>query len=180
MPKKVSNYISRIKTNASKYCLYEDIENNKQLYLQASSPIRRLVDILNNIAIMNIIYNTSISKDNIMNKFYNFWTSKEQLEYINISSRSIRKVQSKCHIYAQYISNKEQNLPQTYIGYIFDKITKCDGKYQYMVYIPSINLATYATFLEEFDNFTCREFNLFVFMNEEQDKNKIKLHLVPS
>ena len=180
LPKNVSNYINRIKTNASKYCLVENIENDKQLYLQASSPIRRLVDILNNIAIMNIICNTSNLIDNTMNNFYNFWTSKEQLEYINISSRSIRKVQSKCHIYAQYISNKEQNLPQTYIGYIFDKITKCDGKYQYMVYIPSINLTTYATFLEEFDNFTCREFNLFVFMNQERDKNKIKLHVVPS
>ena len=117
---------------------------------------------------------------NEMNNFYNLWTSDEQLDYINISSRSIRKVQSKCHIYSQYILNKEKNISQVYKGYVFDKLIKHDGKYQYMVYIPSINLTTYATFLENFENYTSHEFNLFVFMNQEQDKNKIKLHLVPS
>lgn len=182
LPKNVYDHINKIKTNASKYSLYEDIEEDTQLYLQASSPIRRLVDILNNIAILNAMKDKEEGKicSNEMNNFYNLWTSDEQLDYINISSRSIRKVQSKCHIYSQYILNKEKNISQVYKGYVFDKIIKHDGKYQYMVYIPSINLTTYATFLENFENYTSHEFNLFVFMNQEQDKNKIKLHLVPS
>lgn len=184
LPKNVYDHIKKIKTNASKYSLCKDIEEDVQLYLQASSPIRRLVDILNNIAILNAVKDKDQEEKKIdlneMNNFYNLWTSDEQLDYINISSRSIRKVQSKCHIYSQYISNKEKNISQIYTGYVFDKIIKYDGKYQYMVYIPSINLTTYATFLEDFENYTSHDFNLFVFMNQEQDKNKIKLHLVPS
>lgn len=180
LPKNVYEHMRRIKTNASKYSLHQDVEEDTQLYLQASSPIRRLVDILNNIAILNAVKDKEKIELNEMNCFYDSWTSDQQLDYINMSSRSIRKVQSKCHIYSQYISNKEMNISQIYTGYVFDKIIKYDGKYQYMVYIPSINLTTYATFSEDFENYTSHDFNLFVFMNQEQDKNKIKLHLVPS
>lgn len=180
LPKNVYEHMRRIKTNASKYSLHQDVEEDTQLYLQASSPIRRLVDILNNIAILNAVKDKEKIELNEMNCFYDLWTSDQQLDYINMSSRSIRKVQSKCHIYSQYISNKEMNISQIYTGYVFDKIIKYDGKYQYMVYIPSINLTTYATFSEDFENYTSHDFNLFVFMNQEQDKNKIKLHLVPS
>lgn len=180
LPKNVYEHMRRIKTNASKYSLHQDVEEDTQLYLQASSPIRRLVDILNNIAILNAVKDKEKIELNEMNCFYDLWTSDQQLDYINMSSRSIRKVQSKCNIYSQYISNKEMNISQIYTGYVFDKIIKYDGKYQYMVYIPSINLTTYATFSEDFENYTSHDFNLFVFMNQEQDKNKIKLHLVPS
>ena len=111
-------------------------------------------------------------------KFYEFWTSPQQLEYINISSRTIRKVQSKCKIYSQYLYNKENNITQNYVGYVFDKLEKHDGKFQYMVYLPSLKLTTYITVLQDLENYSCHLFQLFVFMNQEQDKNKIKLHYV--
>ena len=173
LPVKVLQHICRIRTNSSKYGLYEETEKNTRLYLQASSPIRRLVDILNNISILKMMNFESKAMDN----FLEYWTKEEQMEYINISSRSIRKVQSKCQLLAQYFFNKENNISQTYQGYVFDKICKSDGKFQYMVYIPILNLTTYATFLKNIENYTSCEFKLFVFMNQEQDKNKIKLQL---
>lgn len=179
IPKSILFHISNFKIHSSRYCLLQNDGFNSEtnpLYLQASSPIRRIVDIINNIALLKLLLsnNTYFQK---ANKFYQHWTSPEQLEYINISSRTIRKVQSKCKIYAQYLHNKENNITQNYEGYVFDKLEKYDGKYQYMVYLPSLKLTTYITVLHDIENYSCHLFQLFVFMNQEQDKNKIKLQL---
>ena len=180
IPKDVLFHISNFKTHSSRYCLLHNYCTNSQesydLYLQASSPIRRIVDVINNIALLKVLLCTN-SKFQKANKFYDFWTSCEQIEYINISSRTIRKVQSKCKIYSQYLYNKENNITQNYIGYVFDKLEKYDGKFQYMVYLPSLKLTTYINVLQNLDNYSCHLFQLFVFMNQEQDKNKIKLQL---
>ena len=182
IPKNILFHISNFKTHSSRYCLLQDnSEINKEgkkkneLYLQASSPIRRIVDVINNIALLKVLLNDN--KFERASKFYEHWTNKEQLEYINISSRTIRKVQSKCKIYSQYLYNKENNIQQTYEGYVFDKLEKYDGKFQYMVYLPSLKLTTYITVLQDLENYSCHVFQLFVFMNQEQDKNKIKLQL---
>ena len=39
-----------------------------------------------------------------------------------------------------------------YQGYVFDKIKKeGDGKFQYMVYLPEINLTSYITMVDEYE-----------------------------
>ena len=188
IPRPILFHISNFKTHSSRYCLLRSSDQHKLeegeqsnfkanvLYLQASSPIRRIVDVLNNIALLKVLLgkNEHFQK---ANAFYEFWTSLEQLEYINISSRTIRKIQSKCKIYSQYLYNKENNIHQNYEGYVFDKLEKCDGKFQYMVYLHSLKLTTCITVLQDLDNYSCHLFQLFVFMNQEQDKNKIKLQL---
>ena len=111
-------------------------------------------------------------------EFYNKWTSMDNLEYINTSSRAIRKIQSKCQIYALHEENRKRNKENNYKGYLFDKIKKeGDGKYQFMVYLPSINLTSYITLLNDFDNYSVHNFSLYVFMSEENDKKKIKLQI---
>lgn len=182
IPQDVFNHINIIKGQAGTYCLYNEqqyrscMHQNIDIYLQATSPIRRLVDIINNIVLMKQLTTTQLSKDS--ESFYELWTSSEKLEYINISTRAIRKIQSKCKIYALYQSNLKNNINKSYQGYIFDKIKKeGDGKYQYMVYIPEINLSSYITLLENLDNYSSHYFDLYVFMNEESDKKKIKLQI---
>ena len=74
--------------------------------------------------------------------------------------------------------NKEQGRDMLYHGYLFDKILKeGDKKYQYMVYIQELNLTTYITLLEDLEEYSCHLFALYIFMNEENDKKKIKLQL---
>lgn len=185
IPKNILFHISNFKTHSSRYCLIHEKDNKESsehiedggLYLQASSPIRRIVDVINNIAVLDSLLENNSNFIGKAKKFYDHWTSPEQLEYINISSRTIRKVQSKCKIYSQYLYNKENNITQDYQGYVFDKLEKYDGKFQYMVYLPVLKLTTYITVLQNLDNYTCHTFRLFVFMNQEQDKNKIKLQL---
>ena len=66
-----------------------------------------------------------------------------------------------------------------YEGYIYDKIVKeGDGKFQYMVYLPEISLASYITMVHEFENYTKHFFKLYVFLSEENDKKKIKLQII--
>ena len=179
IPENILFHISNFKTHSSRYCLLHDkCEKNSEkneLYLQASSPIRRIVDIINNIALLKVLLDDVKFERAV--EFYEHWTNKQQLEYINISSRTIRKVQSKCKIYSQYLYNKENNIQPIYEGYIFDKLEKYDGKFQYMVYLPYLKLTTYITVLQDLENYSCHVFRLFVFMNQEQDKNKIKLQL---
>ena len=183
VPKDILDKINIIRNQSSSYCLYNEQEyhsvmhQNIDIYLQATSPIRRLVDILNNICIIDCF--TSIRLSEQTNRFYDHWTSPEKLDYINTSFRAIRKIQSKCQIYDKHEQNKKENKDVFYEGYIYDKILKeGDGKFQYMVYLPEISLASYITMVNEFDNYSKHSFKLYVFLSEENDKKKIKLQII--
>ena len=94
---------------------------------------------------------------------------------LNISlpdSQNNRIIDSKDIIFDSDILEENKKIKLT--GYISDD----DGKYQYMVYVPELDITTYVTLLQELNNFTCHLFSLFVFMNQENDKKKIKLQLV--
>lgn len=181
IPRSVYEHICVVKNKASQYCAYRkdiiyqsNIHKEIDAYAQASSPIRRLVDLLNNIAMMNVL--TPYGLSDTSTAFYRHWICDENIENINITSRAIRKIQSKCFIYEMYENNREHQ--HVYKGYVFDKAYKPgDGKYQYMVYIEPLQLTTYITLVEDVENFSCHFFSLYVFMSEENDKKKIKLQL---
>ena len=100
-------------------------------YIHITSPIRRLVDLLN---LMNIQTNMQIYEysDNAK-EFYNFWINK--LDYINTTMRAIRKVQTECTLLELCTNNPEIRTTK-YNGYLLDKIVRNDGLFQYMCYIP--------------------------------------------
>ena len=183
LPEPIYKHICVIKNRGSSYCLYDkssyksSMHKDIDVYLQISSPIRRLVDVINNIALLNSLQLYPISDNGLA--FYDYWTNEDRLEYINVSTRAIRKIQSKCKIYTHYELNKQLNSHKTYKGYVFDKLMKeGDGKYQYMVYIPEIDITTYITILNDLENYSSHVFSLFVFMSEENEKKKIKLQLI--
>lgn len=182
LPKEIYQHINIIKNKSSSYCLYDKqtyksmMRQDIDIYLQISSPIRRLVDVLNNIIMLDSLNLIVMSKE--AHDFYNNWTKEDNIDYINTASRAIRKIQSKCQIYALHEVHKRENKNIIYVGYLFDKIEKVgDGKYQYMVYLPEIQLTSYITMLEDLPNYSKHNFNLYVFMSEENDKKKIKLQI---
>jgi exoribonuclease R len=61
-------------------------------YIHITSPIRRLVDLLNMIKLQSVMGLISLSEN--ADKFYSRWL--RDLEYINTTMRSIRKVQCDC------------------------------------------------------------------------------------
>ena len=69
-------------------------------------------------------------------------------------------------------------MDKEYDGYLFDKISRNDGLYQFIVYLPEIKLSSRVTMREDCNNFDCKKFKLFLFNDEERFKKKIRLHLL--
>jgi hypothetical protein len=142
-------------------------------YIHITSPIRRLVDLLNMIKFQQNHNMISLSCD--ASNFYNKWI--EQIDYINITMRSIRKVQSDCGL-LDLCYNKPETLDKLYDGYCFDKLVRNDGLYQFIVFLPELRLASRITMRDNLENFEKRKYKLFLFNNEEKFKKKIRLQLV--
>ena len=162
-----------------KYCKFKDIDNHDMLeldaYVHATSPIRRLVDLLISLDLQKVEKLSVLSKDS--ETFYDKWTSDEKIEYINKTMRSIRKVQNDCSLLNLCENNKEM-LEKTYTGFIFDKIERNDKLYQYMVYIPELKMVNRFTSRYDMINNKNYEFKIFIFIDEIRLKQKIRLELI--
>ena len=91
--------------------------------------------------------------------------------------RSIRKVQNDCNLLALCTTNDELYNKQ-FNGFVFDKITRNDALYQYMVYLPEINMVNRYTSRFNRDNHTMQQFKIYLFNDEINLKKKIRLELV--
>jgi exoribonuclease R len=142
-------------------------------YLHITSPIRRLVDLLNIIK-FQLNENMIILRDSAKN-FYDKWT--DQLEYINITMRAIRKVQSDCNL-LELCTKKASLLNKLFDGYVFDKLIRNDGLYQYIVYLPELKLTSRITTRFEKTNYSCNKFKIYIFIDSDKLKQKIRLQLI--
>tara|TARA_Y100000816_G_C25969347_1_gene505812 strand:+ start:27 stop:671 length:645 start_codon:yes stop_codon:yes gene_type:complete len=177
--KDIKQFITLWKCTIGQYTLYDNINEHKMIskdgldvYMHITSPIRRLVDLLN----------ISILQENIgilkMNKGYKQFKKKwiENIDYINKTMRSIRKVQNECELLT-LCSTDPTLLDNTYIGYIFDKILTYKKQYQYMVYIPQLKLLNKIITNESYLNYSSFNFKLYVFTDEYKIKKKIRLQI---
>ena len=142
-------------------------------YIHITSPIRRLVDLLNMIKFQFVFGLENLSEN--ATKFYEKWLN--EIDYINTTMRSIRKVQCDCSL-LDLCHNSPEILEKEYDGYLFDKINRSDGLYQYVVFLPELKLSSRITLREDINNFINRKFKLFLFNDEENFKRKIRLHLL--
>jgi len=142
-------------------------------YIHITSPIRRLVDLLNIIKIQQKTGTIQLSESSEL--FYKKWL--EELDYINITMRSIRRVQCDCTL-LDLCANNTDILEKEYNGYMFDKIQRNDLLFQYIVFLPELKLSSRITLREDIENFENKKFKLFFFNDEERLKKKIRLYLV--
>ena len=142
-------------------------------YIHITSPIRRLVDLMNMIKIQSVTGIICLSDKSV--GFYNKWL--KDIDYINVTMRSIRKVQCDCTL-LDLCHNSPEVMEKEYEGYLFDKITRNDGLFQYIVFLPELKLSSRITLRDDFTNFDCKKFKLYLFDNEEKFKKKIRLSLV--
>jgi exoribonuclease R len=145
---------------------------NIDAYVHITSPIRRLVDLLNMIKIQKI---TSIELTEKAEFFYEKWLN--ELDYINTTMRTIRKVQCECSL-LDLCHNQPEIMDKEYQGYLFDKINRNDGLFQYIIYLPELKLTSKITLREHYEHFQMEHFKLYLFNNEDKFKKKIRLHLV--
>jgi len=179
VPDEVSKHIKIWNSASGQYIDGSEIDANTRhelldvdAYIHITSPIRRLVDLLNIIKFQQNKGMVALS-DNAA-KFYDNWIG--ELEYINVTMRAIRKIQCDCSLLDLCI-NKPETMEKMYDGYSFDKIVRNDGLFQYIVYLPELKLASRITLRENIENFQKCKFKLYLFMDEDNFKKKIRLQM---
>jgi len=154
-----------------------NLENNNihmNMYIHITSPIRRLIDLLNQIILTyNFGLVRTISDD--ARKFLEDWMM--QIDYINTAMRYIRKIQTSCELLCKCSQNPEI-MEKEYSGIVFDKIIKNDGFITYMVYLEELKLLSRITTQIDVENYTYHRFNLYLFEDEDKLKRKIRLQII--
>ena len=182
LPEDVRNFIRIWNSTAGHYIDVSSIRDGQNIshdllqleaYVHITSPIRRMVDLLNIIKFQQVLGLIQLSE--MSSKFYEKWLS--ELDYINTTMRSIRKVQNDCSLLS-YCVETLGVMEKEYEGYSFDKIIRNDGLYQYIVYLPELKLTSRMTIRDNLENFEIRNYKLFLFHNEEKFKKKIRLQLM--
>ena len=178
LPEEVCKFIKIWNSAAGQYIALEiGLQIKHELlemdaYIHITSPIRRLVDLLN---IIKFQQNTGIIQlSTNASRFYDNWL--KELDYINTTMRSIRRVQSDCSL-LQLCSSSPEVMEKIYDVYIFDKIVRNDGLYQYIAYLPELHLASRVTLREDIYNYTMRKCKMYLFNDEDNFKKKIRLQL---
>jgi exoribonuclease R len=143
-------------------------------YIHITSPIRRLVDLLNQIILFDNLYLVKMVS-NDAKLFLENWIN--QIEYINTSMRYIRKIQTSCQLLT-YCFHHPEIMEREYDGVVFDKVIKNDGFITYMVYLEELKLLSRITTQEELDNYSKHKFHLYLFEDEDKMKKKIRLKTV--
>ena len=181
LPEEISKFILSWNSSCGQY-IDGSIINEKNVrhelldmdaYIHITSPIRRLVDLLNIIKFQQITNLIKLSENS--NEFYNKWINN--LEYINTTMRSIKKVQNDCSL-LDLCANNIHIMEKEYTGYIFDKIYRNDNLYQYIVFLPELKLSSRITLRENYENYEIKKFKLFLFHNEEKFKKKIRIQII--
>ena len=151
---------------------HDDLNHQNKVYAQVTSPIRRLVDLINQTwMISNMVKGLSDGA----RAFIDHWT--QHLAYINVSMRSIRKVQTNCSL-LQNCTLRPEIMEEIYEGIVFDKQAKTHGLFSYMVYLKQLKLLSRVITTTDVDNHSTHTFRIFMFTSEDQTKKKIRVMLI--
>ena len=179
LPEKIGKFIKIWSCSSGQYSTYSDklghilVSEGVESYVHISSPIRRLVDILNSIKLQINLDIYAFGED--ANKFYEDWINK--LGYINITMRAIRKVQNDCTL-LDLITKDSSIKDKEFEGYVFDKIKRNDGLFQYIVYLHTIKILSRITVRHDLNNYSTASFKVYLLSDENTLKKKIRLQMI--
>lgn len=135
-------------------------------YVHITSPIRRLVDLLNQICFLKII-NAQLSQPAT-----DFLQSNcQSIQKINTTTKAIRKVQMNCEL--MYLSTHNDIMKNTYDAMVFQQTEK-----GYLVYISELKLLTKIKTTKDLSIKTIIQCKIYVFQKEDSITQKIKVELV--
>uniref|UniRef100_A0A6C0JP21 RNB domain-containing protein n=1 Tax=viral metagenome TaxID=1070528 RepID=A0A6C0JP21_9ZZZZ len=144
------------------------------VYIHITSPIRRLVDLLNQTLILKnrgLVKNITVDAVKFIEKWMN------ELDYINTSMRLIRKIQTECELLNR-VHNQPNLLDSEHDGVVFDKIMKSDGSINYMIYLEKIKLLSRINTHCNMPNFTNCQCRIYLFEDEDKVKKKIRVQII--
>lgn len=179
MPEDVTKFLKIWNCSTGQYSTFSDqlghilVSQGVDSYVHISSPIRRLVDLLNSITLQTNLGLIQFGENAIT--FYEKWVHK--LDYINTTMRAIRKVQTECNL-LEMITNRPNISDSLFDGYLFDKIKRNDGLFQYIVYLHEMKIVTRITARQDLNNYDSGKFKVYLFQDENTLKRKIRLQLM--
>ena len=147
---------------------------NMDTYAHITSPIRRLVDILNQTMFlhsMGII--SGIRLDAI--DFCERWVSK--IEQVNTDMKSIRKLQSDCELLYLYQKNPAV-LTNVYSGIVLEKQLRPSSAFLYTIYLVELQKVARVYTLHDYTELTQCMCRLVWFTDEDNIRDKIRLQIV--
>lgn len=170
----IKKFVKHWNSSGSEYNKFETMTGHEILkfdaYVHITSPIRRLVDLLNIMILQQKLGLLQMSKSG--KAFYQHW--QNNITYINTTMKSVRKVQNDCNLLALCT---DELLTEEFEGFVFDKTIR-DDTYQYMVYLPKIKMVNRYSSKNNIDTFTTQMFKIYLFQDEVNLKKKIRLELL--
>ena len=141
-------------------------------YVHITSPIRRLVDILNQTLFIQQMGVAEISEN--ATQFIDKWMRK--IEYVNMKTKAIRKAQTECDMMARCHDTPDL-LMQIYDGVVFNKVGPNDGMIGYSVYIEELKAFSKIKTLIDMPEYSEAKFKLYYFGDEHDGKRKIRFQI---
>jgi hypothetical protein len=164
------------------YCTHDQVQPHDVLglssYVHITSPIRRLVDLLNLIDIQGENMSSTAKR------FATNWCKR--LDYINTTMKAIRKVQNNCTLLATYLKDTTEG---RYTGLLFNKTLLSEGQsnseamykpeamYKFTVYIPALKMVSTIKTTQNFDNYRTVVVAAHSFMDEDNVLKKIRVQI---
>lgn len=176
IPEEVAQFINI--WNCQYICINKDEPDVKlshsnlklDVYVHITSPIRRLVDILNIIQLQKIKNIHCQSEQSL--QFYEKWI--HDIDYINTTMKNIRKVQMDCELLHAYTTLTEKN----YEGVIIEKMSRENGMYQYYIYLPVLKLSSRIISTQDYPIYSKHTCCLYIFYEEDKLQRKIRVQFV--
>lgn len=152
----------------SEYGLYNERNQHiySKYYVHFTSPMRRIVDLINQVELLNIKGHNCGGLSVI-----NEW--KNKIEYINKSTKIIKKIENKTFLYNNLIGSDYMVV----YGYVFD-IDKKDELYFHNIYIKEHGIIYYIRLKHKLTLFSTHKFKIFLFNEGENYHKKVQLQLL--
>ena len=136
-------------------------------YIHFTSPIRRMVDLMNHLCWLLSEYTLSETVSEFVESF------QFNMTHINAKMSDIKKVQNDCNILHQ-VTNEPELLDKLYEAVV---ITRHDD-HMYSVYIEDLKWIAKVYSIETLNMYNIVSCRLYVFIKEEQLRKKIRLQVV--
>jgi exoribonuclease R len=161
-------------------CQYETKNTNHDIlglsaYTHITSPIRRIVDIINMVEIQNALSLNDVSEDAL--RFVEM--HKANVENINTVAKKIKKIQTNAQLLHYFNLLKGENLFEGYVLEVVEKgLSKQPHRLECLVYIPIMQMVNLVKTEKVLQIYEKKMFKIFVFTKEANFKQKIRLQIV--
>ena len=141
-------------------------------YIHITSPIRRLVDILNQITLYDKlrIHTHELSPNSL--EFRKKWSTDSEMDVLNQQMRNIQKIQSECELLARFTEDPER-LQMSYRGIIMD-----GSENRITIYLYDLRLFCSVKTDREYDIHSEHDFKIYLFKDENLFHKKIRVCFV--